>query len=47
MGDVGSGQMITDYVEMTESGTPLLMTEKFNLSVTVVGQFRKDPKLGK
>ena len=35
--------MITDYIEMTESGTPLLMTEKFNLSVTVVGQFRKDP----
>ena len=35
--------IITDYIEMTESGTPLLMTEKFNLSVTVVGQFRKDP----
>ena len=35
--------MITDYIEMTESGTPLLMTEKLNLSVTVVGQFRKDP----
>ena len=33
--------MITDYIEMTESGTPLLMTEKFNLSV--VFQFRKDP----
>ena len=41
MGEVGSGQMITDYIEMTESGTPLLMTEKFNLSV--VFQFRKDP----
>ena len=26
----------------TESGTPLMMTENFNLSVTVVGQFRKD-----
>ena len=38
--------MITDYIEMTESGTPLLMTEKLNLSVTVVGQFRKDPGWG-
>ena len=35
--------MITDYIEMTEPGTPLLMTEKFNLSVTVVGQLKKDP----
>ena len=35
--------MITDYIEMTESRTPLLMTEKLNLSVTVVDQFRKDP----
>ena len=35
--------MITDYIEMTESGTPLLMTEKLNLSVVVVGRFRKDP----
>ena len=47
MGEVGSGQMITDFIEMTESGSPLLMTEKFNLSVTVVGQFRKHPKLRK
>ena len=38
--------MITDYIEMTASGTPLLMTETFNLSVTVVGQFRKDPGWG-
>ena len=43
MEEVGSGQMITDYIEMTESGTPLLMTEKLNLSVTVVGQLKKDP----
>ena len=35
--------MITDYNEMTESGSPLLMTEKFNLSVTLVGQLKKDP----
>ena len=42
MEEVGSGQMITDYIEMTESGSPLLMTEKFNLSV--VFQFRKDPE---
>ena len=38
--------MITYYIEMTESGAPLLMTEKLNLSVTVVGQFRKDPGWG-
>ena len=43
----GGGFWPNDYIEMTESGTPLLMTEKFNLSVTVVGQVRKDPKLGK
>ena len=34
--------MITVYIEMTNSGTPLLMTEKISLSVTVVGQFRSE-----